>query len=65
MKILNYNRNKRNPKDGITVLTHRREDINANNSNKEKSEVLNIYTFGVIKRRKTNHYTELTDVMKS
>lgn len=64
MEDLNYIRKKRNPDNGISLLTVRRRDINANNNNKEKAEVLNIQPFGVVKKT-PNCYTELTDVMKS
>lgn len=42
MEDLNSIRNKRNPNNVISLLTVRRKDINANNSNKEKVKLLNI-----------------------
>lgn len=49
---LNYIGNKRNPSNGINRLTVRRKDINANNSDREKAEVLNTETFGVVKKHR-------------
>lgn len=42
MEDFNSIGNKRNPNNGISLLTVRRKDINANNSNKEKVKLLNI-----------------------
>ena len=42
MEDLNYITNKRNPNNGISLLSVRRRDTNANNNNKAKAELLNI-----------------------